>query len=268
MFMDRTKIAVVVVTWNNEGDIVECLDSLKTQSEKDFKVIVVDNASTDNTASLVKANYSDFVHLIELNENIFLSPGNNTGMKFALENYDPEFILVLNPDTKVEANLLSELQKPMSDSKVGAVGPKVKFYKNKNEGLINSAGLIFDGFNQAYDIGFEVEDKGQYNEQKEVFGVTGACILYRVAMLKEIGLYWEKIKLYMDEVEMFIRAGKAGWKVVYNPSTTLLHKYMKSTDQHKLERINNLKKKAWLWIALRHYSFKSKLIMIKNFLSN
>lgn len=262
-----SKVSVVIVTWNNENDIAECLDSLKEQSFKDFNVVVVDNNSKDSTAKIVKENYSDFVHLLELPENKYLTGGNNAGIEFSIKNYSPEFVMVLNPDTKSDTNLIEELLKPMSDSKVGAVGPKVKFYKDKNDGLINSAGLLYDGFTQAYDIGFLEKDEGQFNETKEVFGVTGACILYRASMLNQIGFYWTKIKLYLDEVEMFIRVKKNGWKVIYQPTATLHHKYMQSTDKFKVTRIERIKKDAWLWIALRHYSLKSKLAVIKYYFS-
>ncbi|MEP7104003.1 MAG: glycosyltransferase family 2 protein [Candidatus Dojkabacteria bacterium] len=264
--MTHFKISVVIVTYNSENDIRECLDSLKDQTFKDFNIVVVDNASKDDTAKIVKDNYADFVHLLELSENRFLTGGNNYGMKFCIENFESEFVLVLNPDVKCESNLIESLLVPMSDPIVGATGPKVKFYRNQNEGLINSAGLLFDGFNQAYDIGFMEKDEGQFDEEKTVFGVTGTAILFRSSMLKEIGFYWEKIKLYLDEVEMFIRMQKTGWKVIYTPKTTIHHKYMQSTDKMKLGRVEKVKKEAWLWIAMRHYSLRAKLAMIKLYL--
>ena len=100
------KVSVVIVTWNNEKDIEECLDSLKTQSFKDFNVVVVDNHSKDSTAKIVREKYSDFSHLIELPDNIYLTGGNNVGMEFSIKNYSPEFVMVLNPDTKCEPNLI------------------------------------------------------------------------------------------------------------------------------------------------------------------
>jgi GT2 family glycosyltransferase len=258
-------ISVVIVTWNSEKDIEECLLSLRSQSYKDFNVILVDNASSDKTLEIVENNFPDVIVLAQ-DKNLFLTRANNLGISYAIQNYNPEFVMVLNPDTKLDSNLLETLLSSMKDENIGAVGPKVKFYKNKNEGLINSAGLNFDGFSQAYDIGFEEEDSAQYDSPKEVFGVTGACILYRVKMLNEIGLYWPRIKLYLDEVELFIRAHNAGWKVLYNPKTTLWHKYMASTDQLKVEKIGKVKKDAWLWIALRHYPLKNKFAMVKNYL--
>lgn len=256
-------ISVVIVTWNSEKDIEECLSSLRSQTYKNFNVILVDNASSDRTKEIVEKNFPE-VKILAQEKNLFLTGANNLGIKHAIKNYKPEFVMVLNPDTKLDSNLIETLLSSMNEQKVGAVGPKVKFYKNSKEGLINSAGLKFDGFSQAYDIGFEQKDSEEYNSVQEVFGVTGACILYRVKMLEEIGLYWPRIKLYLDEVELFIRAKKVGWKVIYNPKTTLWHKYMASTDQLKIERINKLKKDAWLWIALRHYSLQSKFAMLKH----
>lgn len=255
-------ISVIIVTWNNEKDIEDCLNSVLNQKFKNYSVIVVDNNSQDRTPEIIKSNFPQVI-LLEQKRNLYLTGANNIGIKYAIKNYGSQFIMVLNPDTKVEPTLLEVLYESMaSDKEIGAVGPKVKFY---DSGKLNSAGLLYDGFNQAYDIGFMQDDSGQFDGERYVFGVTGACILYRAKMLKDIGYYWTRIKLYLDEVELFIRAEKAGWKVLYNPATTVSHKYMSSINQEKLTRVNKMKKKAWLLIALRHYSLKSKLAMIKQY---
>lgn len=260
-------IGVVIVTWNNEKDISECLSSLMEQTLKVGKVVVVDNHSADRTLEIVRSKFPQ-VEIIAQDENYLLTKSNNKGIRYLLDTLYPEFILVLNPDTILEKDTLQKLFNAINkDNRIGAVGPKVKFYGNRDQGLINSAGLFYDGFSQAYDIGFKEVDNGSYDLEKEVFGVTGACILYRTVMLENIGLYWEKISLYLDEVELFIRARKSDWKVVYVGSALIHHKYMASTDQIKIERINSLKRKAWLWIAIRHYPLKGKLAMIGKYLS-
>lgn len=259
-------IGVVIVTWNNEKDISECLSSLVTQTLKPSKIVVVDNKSSDRTIEIVRSKFSQ-VEIIPQDKNYLLTKSNNKGIRYLLDTLYPEFILVLNPDTILEKDTLKKLFNSINkDTRIGAVGPKVKFYGNKDEGLINSAGLFYDGFSQAYDIGFREVDDGSYDKDKEVFGVTGACILYRTKMIEQIGMYWEKISLYLDEVELFIRARKAGWKVFYVGSATLFHKYMASTDQIKIDRINDLKRIAWLWIAIRHYSIRSKIAMVRAYL--
>lgn len=255
-------IAIVIVTWNNEKEIKIVLDSIKTQTYNNYKVVVVDNNSSDLTCKIV-SSYK-WVKLLKREKNYYLSPSNNFGINFAIKEYSPEYIMVLNPDTQLSENVLEIFINSLeSDSKIGAIGPKLKFFNNNDAGLINSAGLFYDGFLQAYDTGFMQKDTGQFNTSQIVFGVSGACIMYKTLMLKQIGLYWEAITMYMDEVELFIRANKAGFKVLYQPKAVVFHSYMRSTDQNKLYKMEQYKKMAWLKIALRHYPFVKKLAAIK-----
>lgn len=259
-------IPIVIVTWNNEEDIRECLQSIRGQSHKNHPVIVVDNASTDDTVKIIKNDFPE-VTVIEQEQNRFLTPSNNLGLKFAISEYSCEYVMVLNPDTKAD-NLLLEVMALVLEvnSEVAAVGPKVKFWKSNKEGKLNSTGLLYDGFMQAYDRGFMEEDSGQYNQQEEVFGVTGACILFRTKALQDVGFYWERIKMHLDEVELFIRLQKKGWKTVYEPSVTLWHAYMRSSEQQYTGFVDERKLKAWLAIGLKHYSWKSKLAILKKYL--
>lgn len=260
-------VTVVIVTWNSEKDISLCLKSLKEQDFPNFEIVVVDNASTDKTLEIISENYPE-VKILSRNENLYLTGANNIGIEYAISHNNSDYVMVLNPDTYAAENLISELLKPFpDDDKIGATGPMVKFWRNEDEGLINSAGLHFDGFMQAYDIGFKEEDKGQFNKNEEVFGVTGACIMYRTEMLLNIGLYDNKIKMYLDEVELFIRAHKSGWKVIFTPSAVIGHNYMQSTNQNKNFNKSKQVKKTWLIIALKHYPLKSKLAMLRKYLN-
>lgn len=259
-------VSVVIVTWNSEKDILPCIRSIRNQDYTNINIIVVDNASSDNTVTLIKNIFPE-VEVLAQTENLFLTGANNIGIEYAITKQSADYILVLNPDTYAAENLVTELLKPFEkNDRLGATGPMVKFWKNKNEGLINSAGLHFDGFMQAYDIGFMTKDEGQYNKQTEVFGVTGACIMYRSQMLMGIGLYDNRIKMYLDEVEMFIRAHKAGWKVYFVPTAVLGHNYMQSTNKNKNFNRQKQVAKAWLIIAFKHYPLKSKLAMLKKYL--
>lgn len=255
------KIAIIIVTWNNQQDIAGCLKSLSHQSYKNFKTVIVDNNSTDNTVEIVKS--FNGVDLLIQQENQYFTGGNNIGIKYALEKYNPEFILILNPDTESDPNLLAELKSVLdTDKQAGAVGPKVKFWHKDKRNIINSAGLDYDGITRAYDWGFGEKDSKKFNEQKEVFGVSGTCILFRSEMLKQTGLFWNRLKMYQDEVELFIRAHKKGWKVIYTPKTNIYHKYMSSTSQNRNIKLEAHKMRNWLLIAIRHYSLKRKLIVL------
>lgn len=260
----KPKIAIVILTWNNEKDIESCLNSVKKLNYPNFKTVVVDNASTDKTSDIVRK--FEEVDLLQLEKNYYFTGGNNRGIEFAYDNYDPEFVMILNPDTEVKFDLLNVLLEVINrDDKIGAVGPKIKFLGGQNDGKINSAGLFYDGYVTAYDNGVYEVDNGQFDYTKEVFGVTGTCILFRKTMLDEIGLFWEEIKMYLDEVELFLRAKNAGWKVFYTGKTIVHHKYMSSSNQATNIDFELMKKKNWVLIAFRHYGLSAKIKILLSY---
>lgn len=266
----KPKVSIVIVTWNNEKDIVDCVNSLLKQSYPTEEIIIVDNLSSDNTVKIIEEKFKDFkkVNLIKSDRNTFFTGGHNMGMKAAMQK-DIDFLAIINPDTKADSDWIEKsIEVALPDKQIGMVGPKIKFWKNKFEGKINSAGMIYDGFMQGYDRGFEEEDKGQYDEIEEVKAVTGAAILFRVKMLKEIGLFWTPLKMYLEDLEISIRARKQGWKIIYTPFTTVHHKWMQSTNQSKIIKLNDWKMRNWLYIAMRHYSFKSKLAVLKEYVKS
>lgn len=259
-------ISVVIVTWNNREDIKICLESLKSQTFKEFNVILVDNNSADDTVATAVETFPE-IHVIKQKQNYMLTKSNNDGIKYAVKNFGPKYILVLNPDTKCEKNLIKDLKNFLDkNKKSGAVGPKIKFFNNANAGLINSAGIIYDDFKQAYDRGFMEVDKGQYDVAEKVPAVTGACVMYRVSALVQCGLYWERLKMYLDEVELAIRLRKHGWEIWYTPSALVWHSYMTSTSKNKKFDKDKQKNYAWLLIAMRHYPILRKAAMLKQYL--
>lgn len=258
--MNNPLVCAVIVTWNNEGNISACLKKLQNQSYKKLKVIVVDNASKDNTVGIIESRFPE-VEVVKSQKNTYFTGGNNIGYKLALEKFDPEYILLINPDTEADSNMVEELLKvAVSDEKIGGVGPKIKFMGERN--VIYSAGVPFDGFNIASQRGNDEEDNGQFDNIEEMDCVEGTCMLLRVKMLKEIGLFWEKMGMYLEDVEFCIRAKKKGWKFFYTFKALLYHEFMSSTKQNKDINVQKLKQRNWLLIALRHYKIKSKIAAI------
>lgn len=264
--LTHPSVVIIILTWNSSSDIVECLTSVLNIDYPSFKVIVVDNNSKDNTTNIVEDQFSQ-VELLKLPKNYYFTMGNNKGFQYALKKYNPHYLMILNPDTVVEKDLIKVLISKFKNNKnIVAVGPKLKFKGGKYNGKINSASLFYDGFRSAYDIGFGETDNGQYNHTKEVFGVTGACILFKSEIIKRTKGFWGILKMYIDEVELFIRIHKLNYKVIYTGQTTVWHKYMQSTKQDKTNNYDKLKMRNWLLIALRHYSLRDKLKMIRDYL--
>lgn len=254
-------ITIIIVTWNSEKDIAECLDSLLQQDYPHYKIVVVDNNSADSTTKLIKQNYPQ-VTLFECSRNNYFTKGNNIGINFALKNLAPKYIALLNPDTVVEPNWLStQLSVIQSDPAIGIVTPKVRFYK---DGKINSTGLVFDGFMQAYDRGIGEEDNGQYDKQEEVAAASGTSMFFRAELLQKLGGFWQPLKMYLEDLELCIRVKNHGYKIIYTPKTVVRHKYMHSTKQNP--KVLEWKSRNWLLIAFRHYPWRSKLAMLRLFL--
>lgn len=259
-------VAIIIVTWNNEKDIADCINSLRSQTVSNYKIIVVDNDSKDSTVKIVDEKFPD-VDVVKLNKNLYFTGGNNKGFKYAKQKYNPDYYLILNPDTVVGSDLLAVLlDKINQDKTIGAAGPKILFKGGEKSGKINSASLFYDGFHSAYDQGFGEEDRGQFDHTKEVIAITGTCILFRRELIEKTNGFWNILKMYTDEIELFIRAKKLGFKVLYTGETSVQHKYMQSTTQSKTINFERLKMRNWLLIALRHYSLRDKLRMLRDYL--
>jgi GT2 family glycosyltransferase len=257
-------IGVVIVTWNNANDIVDCIKSIIDTNYINYKIIVVDNDSSDNTVDLVKQNFPD-IDILPQSQNKYFTGGVNIGINFAIQKYNAQFIFILNPDTIVDSNIFDVMSNCINaDDSIGIVGPKIK-YLPKDLNTIYSAGVVYDGFKIATQIGNKELDNGQYDKSDFLDCVEGTCLLLRVTMLNEIGLLWERLKMYSEDVELCIRARKKGWEIFYTHETTVWHKHALSINNNSELNLNYQKEKNWLWIALRHYKIKSKLAMLKKY---
>ena len=192
-------VLVIIVNWNGKEYLSGCLRSVFDQSYETFKVVLVDNGSTDDSIEFVKKNYPD-VEVIPLDKNYGFAKANNTVMEAALKNKTIEYIALLNNDTKVEKKYLSELVKVMSsDNRIGICASKM--LRMDDPHILDSTGHIFiDGI--IYDRGGNEYDRGQYDKQLDVAGACAGACLYRKEMLEEIGLFDESFGSYYEDAEL------------------------------------------------------------------
>ena len=212
MTESRAPVAVVIVTWNSAKFIAGCLESLRKLERPPQEIVVVDNASSDATAAVVRERFPE-VGLIVKGVNSGFCRANNTGIK---KTTSP-FVLVLNPDTTLGPRFLEELLPAFEDPKVGiAAGKLLRF-----DGItLDSCGQMLGLSRQPVDRGFGKKDKGQYDEDAEVFGACGAAALYRRTMLDQIadgpGEYFdESFFAFYEDLDLAWRAQRAGWRAVY-----------------------------------------------------
>ena len=207
-------ISVIVLNYNGRGFLDGCLSSLAAQSYSGFEVVVVDNGSKDGSCEYIEANYP-WVRLVKNDENLGFAGGTNAGIRAAKGDY----ILTLNNDTRADNRFIEELIRPMADPRVGVCAAKMLFA----DGRINSAGICVSRSGAAWDRGMFEPDRGQYDLVEEVFGACAGAALYRKKMLDDIGLFDEDFFLYLEDVDLAMRARLAGWKCIYVPRAKVVH---------------------------------------------
>lgn len=231
-----TKVYVVILNWNRPKDTLECVNSVFALIKDNFEitVVVVDNASTDNSVKLLTKLGSKIV-LVQNTSNLGFSGGNNVGIKYALTHH-ADYVLVLNNDTLVKNDLLQRLLHSAKAENAYLVCPKIYFakgfefhksrYKPNEQGkVLWAVGGVIDWNNiYASNRGVDEVDRGQYNTLTEVAFAPGTCLLAKADLLNKIGLFDEKYFLYMEDVDLSVRAKRAGFKVICDPSAVIWHK--------------------------------------------
>jgi GT2 family glycosyltransferase len=220
-------VSIIIVNYNGNGLITECLKALGEQSFKDFEILVVDNGSLDGSADEIRTFLEECpmlfppTRLISLDRNLGFVGGNLKGLDYAVR----EYIALLNNDTVPEKDWLLSLVGGMdSEGEVGICASKLVNY---NSDTIDSAG---DGFSTVLN-GFkrgEGEKASSYHKKDYVFGACAGAALYRKEMLDEIGFFDDDFFLIHEDTDLNFRAQLAGWRVLYVPTAIAHHKVRSS----------------------------------------
>jgi hypothetical protein len=217
----KNRVAVVVLNWNGINDTLECLGSLQKQSYKNFRIVVIDNGSTDNSQELLD-KYKD----AHINTDIVYNPKNfgfaggvNTGIEYAL-NDDFEYVALFNNDAIANKDWLKNL--------VNAIGPQDIGISTGL--LLRIDGSTIDTTGEQYSVWGLPFPRNRNNKTIKaagggmVFGATGGASLYKTSMLREIGFFDEDFFAYYEDTDISFRAQLAGWKVAYSPDAIAYHK--------------------------------------------
>jgi GT2 family glycosyltransferase len=223
----KNNTCVIIPNWNGMPFILDCLESLEGQDHI-HDVIVVDNGSSDNSIETIENKYKNSI-LIKLPKNTGFTGGVNAGISYAIDK-DYEYCALLNNDAVVDRNWLSGLVHSLKNN------PDVGIATCK---LLSSDGKFFDSsgdFLTVRGISFprdrNIKDIGQRDEVEFVFGASGGASLYRVEMLKQIGLFDEFFFAYFEDVDISFRAQLAGWKIIYYPESVAYHAISKTSSRH------------------------------------
>lgn len=233
----------MIVNWNTGTLLARCLDSVFADAAGlDLEVFIVDNASTDHSLDIVRAQFKQ-VKLIENRVNNGFARANNQ----ALQQCTGRYCMLLNPDTVVKPGAIGTLISYMEKHPgVGATGPmmlnpdnSLQFscspaptLRRETRRLLHFPGVRGDGY---YPM-----DRWDTVTPHKVDILLGACILLRHEVLESIGLLDEAYFMYTEEVDLCYRVGKAGWEIVWVPLAQVIHYGGQSTQQASAEMFLHL----------------------------
>lgn len=206
-------VYVLVLNWNGWQDTVKCIESLKFLTYPNYEIVVLDNASTNDSVARICKAHPD-VLLIETGANLGFAGGNNIGIRYALER-GAEYIWLLNNDTIVSPDALTAMiEVAESDPKIGAVG-SVLYYMNQPEKIQAWGGgrvnLITGRSRHLLALG-------------DLHYITGASMLLRKEALEQVGLLDEGFFMYWEDTDLSFRLLQKGWRLAVAPNSRVLHK--------------------------------------------
>lgn len=218
----QPRVAVIIPNWNGAADLAKCANSILEQSYNNFKLVFVDNASVDESRKIIESyiKRDDRVVAIWNDTNRGYTGGVNPGFEFAIKN-NYTYAAPFNNDAIADKDWLKRLVEFLEKNpKYGIAACKLLHSDGKS---IDSTADIYTNWGLPFPRGRDETDIDAYDDDCEVFGASGGASMYRVAMLKEVGLLDKDFFAYFEDIDISFRAQLFGWKVRYVPKSVVYH---------------------------------------------
>ncbi|MBR6285393.1 MAG: glycosyltransferase family 2 protein [Bacteroidaceae bacterium] len=222
--MENKRVAIVILNWNGAEMLRRFLPSVIESAGDIARVIVADNASTDESFSLVESEFSS-VEIIKLDKNYGFADGYNK----ALAQVEAEYYVLLNSDVEVKTGWLEPLVSIMDEHQdVAACQPKILSFKNRS--LFEYAGasggwIDYLGYPFCRGRIFDAveKDEGQYDTVQDIFWATGAALMIRSADYRKVGGLDGRFFAHMEEIDLCWRLRSRGRRILCIPESTVFH---------------------------------------------
>jgi GT2 family glycosyltransferase len=211
-------VTVVIVNYNGGTMISQCLDALKKQSFRNFATVVVDNNSSDASATSIRADFPD-VAVLSLPNNVGFAGGVNHALKeWALGAW----VALLNPDAfPTEDWLESLVTSAQSHPDYAAFGSRM--FSDPDHKNLDGVGDVYHVSGLPWRDGHGCPNAPHHNREKEIFAPCAAAALYSVSAIREVGLFDEDFFLYVEDIDLGFRLRLAGYRTLYVPNAGVLH---------------------------------------------
>lgn len=228
--MHDNKTVIILVNYNGTQLTLDCIESINKGTVVP-DVIVIDNNSNAFDRSLFEG-YSNVI-VIENDENLGFSGGNNVAINYALRN-DYSYLMLLNNDTIIDKYMVETLLNKIDENLL--LVPKMYYYSNPR--LLWYAGGYFNKLKgEAFHIGIGEEDVGQYDEERYVSFATGCCLFADKNVYEQLQGFSEEYFMYCEDTDFCLRCQEEGVKVYYVPSAKLWHKVGASAGNESVNSV-------------------------------
>jgi len=244
-------LSIIIVSYNTKKLTDECIESIKKSlvgASISYEIIVVDNVSTDGTREMLVKKHADVV--VKCNdENVGFGRGNNQGIRMAKGSH----ILLINSDTFVPNHAIGKLYEFSKNHPKAFVGPKLL---NMDRSAQTSCGPFFTlpvVFAALFLKGDVLKlTRWSPNKTRFVDWVSGACIMASKKLFLDDLLFDERIFMYMEEIDLFMRARKKGYRTIFYPSSQIVHLGSGSSSNKRTGPVLNIYK-GMLYVYNKHY---------------
>jgi GT2 family glycosyltransferase len=265
-------LTIIIVSWNVRDLLRRCLDSvsrirgLREGEVPRTEIIVVDNASTDGSAEMVRQDFAG-ARLIANSQNLGFTAANNQGLALSQGRY----LLLLNPDTEVVGDALSTMLRYMEEHpQVGALGPQLRYPDESRQSsrrrfptlataLVEST-IIQEWWEDNHILRRYYMSDTPDDVIQPVDWLVGACLLVRRRVYEQVGGLDEGFFMYSEELDWCRRIKDAGWAVVYLPTATVIHHEGKSSQQVVPARHIHFQSSKVLYFHKHHGTLQSELL--------
>jgi len=237
-------LTIIVPTYNRERDVLELIASIKKSVYRDFRIVVVDDCSTDNTAAEIKNKCSDII-VLRNEKNLGAAASRNFGIKKFID--DSDFFLFLDSDEVIESNTISYLLDALKiDENIAAASPSVYYFDQpakKQYGEVDVG--LYTGWN------YSRQDKKR--SEPWFIKSCGGNFLIKKQAIKKVGLFDESFHTFYEDADYSLRIIKAGYKIIYVPQAKVFHK----------TPILDKKQATRKWLGHSYLTARNKIIFMR-----
>ena len=209
-------VSIIILNFNAGNLLLDCVNSIEKTNYKNFEIILIDNASKDNSHINCKKQFPT-IKLIENSENLGFCEGNNVGLRIA----KGEFVVVINPDTIVDPKWLEELLKAYKTNGEGIYQPK--FLASTDHSMLLSTGNMIQIFGFGFSRSKGDTDKKQYENFEKIDYASGTCLFTSKHVLSKIGLFDPFLFAFHDDLELCWRGALNKISSFYVPTALVYH---------------------------------------------